>query len=528
MLNKNTKNPILILLLALAILFTGCASETQAATVLSGSVAGTVTEVEEQKTVTAESEDSDATYSAQDATTLTLKDNGTASSGSGVTAEGNIITINRGGTYLIQGSLTAGQLIVDVDKEEKVHMIFNGVQIASSSGPAIWIKSAEKVILTLAEGTENQVQDSVSYVLTEGEDEPDAAIFSKEDLSINGSGKLAIIGNYANGVKSKDTMLILGGILEVNAVGHAISGKDGVGVFGGTLTLNAGEDGVHSSGEVLVKEGLLNIAAGDDGIHGDASLTIDGGSIAISKSYEGLESANITVNGGVMDLVAKDDGFNAAGGNDGSGLEGQSGAESFSAESDYFIRINGGTVHVNADGDGIDANGSLYFTGGAVLVSGPTGNGNGALDYDGECLVTGGVLAIAGSSGMAQAPGENSTQNAIQVIFTEMQEAGALVSLVDSSGKAVLTFAPEKKYQSVVISSPQLTTGETYTLVSGGTSSAPLSEGYALAGVISNGNDLTQITVSNSITRITDRGEAVTGSMGGGPRPEGRGMKPPL
>lgn len=530
MLNKKTRNSILILALAFAIGFSGCSADAlNASGSASADTAINTTAVSSLEPVSAESEDSDSTYDIATATTITLIDGEITISGSGADFKGNVVTISKAGTYVIQGTLEAGQLIVEADQEEKVHVILNGAAITSSSGPAIWIKSAEKVILTLAEGTENRIQDSADYVLEEGADEPDAALFSKEDLSINGSGKLTVTGNYANGIKSKDTLLAMGGTLEVSAVAHALSGKDAVGVFGGTLTLTAGEDGIHSSSQVLVEAGSVTIAATDDGIHGDASLTIDGGTIHISRSNEGLESAAITVNGGDISLTAKDDGINASGGKDSSEPAGQPAEEGNSTDSDYFIRINGGTIRVNAEGDGIDANGSLYFTGGTVLVSGPVNNGNGALDYDGTCEITGGILAIAGSSGMAQAPGTSSTQNSVLIQYTDAQPASTLASLVDADGKAVVSFAPAKTYQSIVISSPELVTGESFTLVSGGTSSVVLNDGYAVGGVVSGGNELTRITLSKVTTSVSDSGTEVTGGMGGGPRPgkDGGGMKPP-
>lgn len=122
--------------------------------------------------------------------------------------------------------------------------------------------------------------------------------------------------------------------------------------------------------------------------------------------------------------------------------------DSFRADGSHFVRITGGTLWVDAQGDGLDSNGGLYLDGGTVLISGPTGNGNGALDYDGECLVTGGVLLAAGSSGMAQGPSASSNQNSLMITFLESQAAGTLVNLSDSQGRSILTFAPSKAFQS--------------------------------------------------------------------------------
>ncbi|TEB09956.1 hypothetical protein [Pelotomaculum propionicicum] len=164
-----------------------------------------------------------------------------------------------------------------------------------------------------------------------------------------------------------------------------------------------------------------------------------------------------------------------------------------------------------------------------MLVSGPTNNGNGSMDYDGACEVTGGTLAIAGSSGMAQSPGTSSSQNSITVIYSTVQAAGTLAALTDESGKTVLAFAPDKAYQSIVFSSPLLEQGKTYTLISGGSCSGQLTGGLFTGGACSGGAKLTTVTISGTVTRIADNGSAVTGGMGGMGGPGGRGgnMAPP-
>lgn len=472
--------------LAIAMGLTGCTASVNAAAV-----------GESVTLVAAESEDSDATYDASKAVTIQLTDSKVSVSGKGVKVSGQVVAITEPGTYVVSGTLKAGQLIVATDKEQKVHLILKGAHITSNSGPALWVQSAEKVVLTLEKGTKNSLTDSANYILANEEDEPDAALFSKEDLSINGTGTLTVSGKYSAGIKSKDTLLVMGGTLNVSAVKHALNGKDAVGILGGTLTVTSGEDGVHSSTQVMIKTSSLNIAAGDDGIHADEVLTIDGGKINVSKSNEGIESANITINGGDIKVKASDDGLNAAGGNDGSA---------------YFLKINGGKLQVNADGDGIDANGSIYMTGGTVLVSGPTNNGNGALDYDAAFEISGGTLAIAGSSGMAQAPSATSKQNSILVYYTNTQAAGTKAILKDASGNVLFSYTPEKAYQTIVFSGPNLKQGQTYSLFSGNTL-------------------LTKITPSAVTTSISDKGVALTGGMGGmggmgGHRP-GDGSKPP-
>jgi hypothetical protein len=161
--------------------------------------------------------------------------------------------------------------------------------------------------------------------------------------------------------------------------------------------------------------------------------------------------------------------LNAAGGNDGSGQ--QQGGDKFNAVEDSEVRITGGYIYIDAAGDGLDSNGSLYIDGGTIIVNGPTNNGNGALDYNGTAEITGGILVAAGSAGMAQAPGMSSSQNSLLVYYTSAQAAGTLVNLSDEDGNSILTFSPSKTYQSIVISLPELKQEQTYTLSSGGSSS---------------------------------------------------------
>ncbi len=193
------------------------------------------------------------------------------------------------------------------------------------------------------------------------------------------------------------------------------------------------------------------------------SVTVKGGTLTIKKSYEGLEAANILLEGGSINITASDDGLNAAGRNDGSALEGWRGQSDFEA-GDYAIRLNCGTVTVNADGDGVDSNGSIYLSGGTIMVDGPTSNGNGAVDYNGVFEVTGGTLAASDSSGMAQGPSSSSSQASLMVY----QNGSCTITLLDASGDTAAVHTPAKTFQTVLFSTPEMKKGETYTLTIGG------------------------------------------------------------
>ena len=235
----------------------------------------------------------------------------------------------------------------------------------------------------------------------------------------------------------------------------------------------SGEDGIHakntddtSKGFVYIENGSFHITAGDDGIHADSSVFIAGGTIEIAESYEGIEGLSIDITGGEIDLTASDDGLNAAGGNDSSGTEGPGGGDQFASVEGAYIQISGGTLHVNASGDGIDSNGDLTVSGGETYVSGPTDSGNGALDYNGTATISGGILVAAGSSGMAQNFGESSTQG-VMMVTVDTQSAGSEIALLDSQEQTLVSWNADKEYTMVVVSCPELTEGQTYTLTTG-------------------------------------------------------------
>ncbi|MGC4020004.1 MAG: carbohydrate-binding domain-containing protein [Muricomes sp.] len=476
-------------ILSLAIIsgLSGCQSSAgTAASEVSGQTAGagetkTVSQQDESGEITPveityDENDKNEAWSEEGSTLITCSGTSVSVQGAGVSESEGTVTITAAGTYIISGTLSDGRIIIDAGSEDVVHLVLNKASITSSEGAAIWGKQSGKLVITLAEGTENSVADGSSYSEQDEDGEPDAAIFSKDDITINGAGTLGIKGNYKNGIHGKDGVKVVGGTLNIDAVNHAVSGKDYVAVSGGTLKLSSGEDAVHSAADVWITDGDITIDAGDDGIHGDGVVTIDGGTVQIENSTEGIEGTVITINNGEISLTASDDGLNGADGTSdksddtaaggfGMGMGGGMDA----AQENVFVEINGGKLYVNAEGDGIDSNGSLSVTGGEITVDGPERGGNGIIDYNGTAEITGGTIIAAGTSDMAQTFSENSGQYSLLYIYNEAQSKGTELSLKDSSGNTVASFTPSKEYAAVIISVPKMTKGETYTLYSGST-----------------------------------------------------------
>ena len=533
--------------------------------------------------------DLDPSYDEQAATRLTLSDAGSSAEGTGVTVDGSTLTITQEGTYIVSGTLSDGQLVVDAD-DAKVQIVLDGASITSSSSAAIYVKSADKVFLTLADGSSNSVSTTGSFVAID-DNNIDGAIFSKDDLTINGSGSLEVTCADGHGIVVKDDLALAGGNVSVTASGHALQAKGGIAVADGAYTLSAGKDGLHAedadeyesayiyvaggsidvtagvdgldAGNVVqVDGGSIAVSSGDDGIHAEYDLLINDGTVTVSESYEALEGARITVNGGDVNVKASDDGLNASGdptdtdlstdendadtttaaaegtavetvadteqdlGGDmpadgafdpaqmgggeeqgfGGGMRGHGGqmpgGEGFAPtdtegaemptdgetamggmgrgqmmggqggfvnDGTAKLTINGGTLVVDAGGDGLDSNGDFEMTGGTVYVSGPTNSGNGALDFGdgGTSTITGGTIIAAGSAGMAE--NFSSAENQGSMLVNLDTQATGTITLTDESGNVLASFTPSKQYQSVVVSAPGVEEGGTYTLACGDT-----------------------------------------------------------
>lgn len=384
------------------------------------------------------------------------------------TSQGNV-TITETGTYVLSGSFQ-GQILIDAGSEDLVHLILQDAEISCPNSAAIYGKQSGRIIITLAEGTHNTVADGQVYQYKNSdEDEPNAAIFSKDDLVFNGTGTLTVQGSYEDGIRTKDDLFMVSGDYQITTVKDALQGKDSVWIQDGNFVINAGNDAVKSShdtdpekGWVLIEGGTYQIQAADDAFHAETYMIIRDGEINIDSCYEGIEGLKVEIYGGTVRMYAKDDGINGAG--------------------DYeepYIAVYGGSIYVNADGDGLDSNGNLYVFGGTVYIEGPVDNGNGALDYEGFAVVDGGILLAAGSAGMAMGFHKDSGQGWILYNLSENQPADTEIVIQDAEGAVIFSERPQKEYRSIVVSLPEFNAGEEYTLTCGSVSDKiTLENGY--------------------------------------------------
>lgn len=508
--------------------------------------------------------DKDASYDEAAATKIALAGQGATVSGEGAAVEGTAVTITAAGTYVVTGELMAGSLVVNAGDQDKVQIVLDGASIRNEAGPALNIQQADKVFVTLAAGSQNTLADGASYELAEGEDEPNAALYSKADLTINGTGALTVEGNYRHGVNSKDDLVVTGGTLTVTAKEDGLRGKDCVKIADGSFTVTAGRDGVKSSndedptrgfvsidggtfamdvqddgvqaatylritgGEGTVKAadhalrseveaamtgGAFTVEAGGKGMNPETRFTLDGGTLNVTGSDEGIEAEEVIVNDGELNIVASDDGINAAVAERSD--ETAEAAVAANASEDCLIQINGGMVTVDAGGDGLDSNGYVEVNGGVVLASGSAGGGDSALDYEYGAKITGGAVVLAGATGMAETFTEGTQPFAM---VAAEGAAGTNLVVTDEAGTVLVSYTVPKAFQCAVVSAPGLTEGATGKVIVGGTVTGADSAGYATGAAVEGGTtvDFTASTTpSNEVGRM---GGGDGGRRGGGPR----------
>ena len=323
-------------------------------------------------------------YDTAEAVTISLNGTSASASSDSVQISGGTVTITAAGTYILSGTLDNGSIIVNATKDDKIQLVLDGVTIRSETFAAIYVVQADKVFVTLAESSVNTLTNGGSFVQSDDND-VDAVIFAKDDITLNGAGKLVIASPAGHGIVGKDEVTVTGGTYEISSAKCAIRGKDSIAISDGSFTIKAGTDGLHAEnndddtlGNIYIAGGSFVITAGDDAIHANTLLQIDGGEITVSAA-EGLEATYVQINGGDISISASDDGVNAA--------------RKSSAYTPTF-EMNDGTLTVvmgQGDTDGIDSNGNIIINGGTINVSGQS-----SFDYDGTAQYNGGTIIVNG------------------------------------------------------------------------------------------------------------------------------------
>jgi hypothetical protein len=301
---------------------------------------------------------------------------------------GEDVAITEGGVYVLSGDAREVTVVVEVLDEAKVHLVLDGVSVTNEDAPVLFVKASDKVFVTTV--GENRMEVSGAFA-ADAETTPDAVIFSKEDLVLNGLGRLELDSAQGNGVTSKDDFKLTGGALVIHSALDGVEAHDSIRVAGGELNITSGKDGLHaeyeeddSAGYVYVRGGVIELDASDQGILGASVVQVDGGTIQISRSSEGIQATYAQINGGEVEVYATDDGINAT---------------SKSSAYPVMIEVNGGNIQVEVQGrdvDGFDSNGDLTLNGGVVAVTCPTQAPSGAFDFDGTGQLNGGTVSING------------------------------------------------------------------------------------------------------------------------------------
>lgn len=386
--------------------------------------------------------DLNADWDSDDATQIVLTGDGGSVKGNGAYINDGDVHITSAGEYVLSGELTDGSVIIEAENSDKIWILLDGVSLHCDDSAAILVEQAEKVFITLASGTDNYVSSGAEYTTEAVSAGIDGTIYSRDDLTINGSGSLNVTADYKHAIVCNDDLVIVGGNMEIAAVQDGIHANDSARFADVNITINAGDDGITVSND-------------DE----TGYVYMESGSISIPTCYEGIEAVDITIAGGMLDITPTDDGINA------NGRGGNS-----------VIRIDGGDITIinetGRDADGLDSNGDIYISGGNIFISVTSNGGSSAIDHGSEnggvCKISGGTVMAAGSSAMAEGFDPSSEQCFI-MYTTSDTAAGTEVSLTNQAGTVLVSGMIPCSFSSVLISTPELQMGETCTIMIGDT-----------------------------------------------------------
>lgn len=351
--------------------------------------------------------DFDTDYSDEKTALIQLNGDTAVCDSSAVSVDGGTVTIADEGAYILTGALGDGTIIVSADKTDKVRLVLDGATVASASSAAIYVSQADKVFVTLAPDSVNTLSNGGGFSAI-GDDNVDAVIFSKDDITLNGSGSLTISSPSGHGIVSKDELRIVGGAYTITAASHGMEAKDGVCVSGATLSIASGKDGIHAEnaddaaqGFVYISGGTFDITAQGDGISAAARMQLDGGDFVIAA---GGGSANASQKasegwGGFPGGGGGRGGFGAHGGRPDESAPGTAEASETDDTSAKGVKaagsllIQGGSLAIDSADDAVHSNASVTVSGGTFDIS----TGDDGIHADDTLSVTGGKISISQS-----------------------------------------------------------------------------------------------------------------------------------
>ena len=407
----------------------------------------------------------------------------------GVSEQNGTITITKGGTYRMSGDYT-GQVKVQAPKTDKVQLILDGVNITNETGSAINVASADEAVIYTSRGSTNNLSDGPEYAV-QGKKEADSTIYSTANLTLAGDGTLNVAGKFDETVHTTKGLVVAGGALNVNSSKTGLKGKDYVDIQGGTLRIEAAKDAIKATntekqglGWARVAGGDTVLRAGDDGIKALRTLEILDGKLTIEGSEEGLEGQYVNIHGGNTLINSNNDGVNAS-------LKDQlpndqeyedqkedsdqpdaspvplGGARDTTEVIDTVINMTGGNVTLNVGADGMDSNGFETYTGGTLLVNGPTNDDNNPLDPNGDLLINGDATITAAGGGLElyKAPSEASEEGYVRLVDEDTIPVGQSVQATDASGNVVGNYRVTiPGVKQVLFANPSIVKGQEYQL----------------------------------------------------------------
>ena len=452
-------------------------------------------------------------WQGEAATDIQLSDKGVKVSGSGVYVLDDDIHITRSGIYRIAGIYTKGAVVVDADAYAVVRLVLDNADITCADDACIRIEQADKTIISLAD---NSISTLYSNVYESHSGGIDAALFARDDLTINGEGTLRIESLRGHGIKANDDLVITGGNIEISSrldgihahdsfrfaragltaeagdEGIAVSGEEGYFyLHSGHLEIDAVDDGIHTAGRLEIDGGTITMEAGDDGLHADTAVIVNDGEIDIRECHEGIEAPAIEVHGGSLAIVPYDDGMNA---NNGAGVIAIGGLSNTDSERTMpYILIEGGDITIANDNaynaDGLDSNGDLFIHGGSLRIFLNQSGQNAVFDYGyefgGRAVIDGGTLIGAASLADPETFGFQSRQASLLYTVSEGVRAGSPIALKDENDSILLEETVPCDVSLLLLSCPQMKTGGSYRLAVNGRE-----EDIRLSGIASVAGDV--------------------------------------